>query len=45
MLKTELNIAQADHFYAQLIESHEGLSTSQSHAMNAADSKQPCRRA
>lgn len=36
MLITELNIHQADLFYAQLIESHEGLSTSQSQAMNAA---------
>lgn len=36
MLITELNIHQADLFYAHLIESHEGLSTSQSQAMNAA---------
>ncbi|GGE58699.1 DUF2783 domain-containing protein [Paenalcaligenes hominis] len=36
MLNTELNITKADDFYAHLIESHEGLSTSQSHAMNAA---------
>lgn len=36
MLTTELNIAHVDDFYAMLIESHEGLSTSQSHAMNAA---------
>lgn len=36
MLKIELNLNQADHFYANLIESHEGLSTSQSQAMNAA---------
>lgn len=36
MLNTELNIAQVDDFYAYLIEAHEGLSTSQSHAMNAA---------
>lgn len=36
MLNTELNIAKVDDFYAYLIESHEGLSTTQSHAMNAA---------
>lgn len=36
MLNTELNIEQVDEFYAQLIEAHEDLSTSQSHAMNAA---------
>ena len=36
MLNTELNIAKVDDFYAHLIASHEGLSTSQSHAMNAA---------
>lgn len=36
MLNTELNIAKVDDFYAHLIESHEGLSPSQSHAMNAA---------
>ncbi|NLJ63309.1 MAG: DUF2783 domain-containing protein [Alcaligenaceae bacterium] len=36
MLNTELNIEQVDEFYAQLIEAHEDLSPSQSHAMNAA---------
>ena len=36
MLNNTLNIAHVDDFYAMLIESHEGLSTSQSHAMNAA---------
>ncbi|GAA5089471.1 MULTISPECIES: DUF2783 domain-containing protein [Paenalcaligenes] len=36
MLNTDLNIEQVDEFYAQLIEAHEDLSTSQSHAMNAA---------
>lgn len=36
MLNTELNLARVDDFYAMLIESHEGLTTSQSHAMNAA---------
>lgn len=36
MLTTELNLARVDDFYAMLIESHEDLTTSQSHAMNAA---------
>lgn len=36
MLITELNLPAVDDFYAQLIESHEGLSESQSHALNAA---------
>lgn len=36
MLITDLNIPAVDDFYALLIESHEGLSESQSHTMNAA---------
>lgn len=36
MINTQQNIANVDDFYAMLIESHDSLSTSQSHAMNAA---------
>lgn len=36
MLNTQPNLKNVDDFYAMLIESHEGLSTSQSQAMNAA---------
>lgn len=35
-LNTRPNIANPDTFYEQLIQSHAGLSTEQSHAMNAA---------
>lgn len=36
MLNTQPNLKNVDDFYAMLIESHEGLSNSQSQAMNAA---------
>lgn len=36
MLITQRNLSHADDFYALLIESHDQLSTSQSHTMNAA---------
>lgn len=36
MLNTQTNLKNIDDFYAMLIESHEGLSNSQSQAMNAA---------
>lgn len=35
-LTTRPNIASPDDFYERLIQSHAGLSTEQSHAMNAA---------
>ena len=35
-LNTRPNIAAPDAFYEQLIQSHAGLETEQSHAMNAA---------
>ena len=36
MLNTQPNLQNVDDFYAMLIESHEGLTNSQSQAMNAA---------
>jgi Protein of unknown function (DUF2783) len=35
MLKTNLNLANADAIYAALIAAHEGLPEEESHAMNA----------
>jgi hypothetical protein len=35
MLKTNLNLSNADAIYAALIAAHEGLSEEESHAMNA----------
>ena len=34
-LRTELGVADPDDFYARLIELHEGLTTEQSHKVNA----------
>jgi len=34
-LTTELNFESADDFYQAMIDAHRGLSTEQSHAMNA----------
>ena len=34
-LRTELGVADPDDFYARLIALHEGLSTEQSHKLNA----------
>lgn len=34
-LNTKPNIANADDFYAELLATHEGLSTEQSNALNA----------
>ena len=34
-LRTELGVADPDDFYARLIELHEGLTTGQSHKINA----------
>lgn len=34
-LRTELGVDNPDDFYARLIELHEGLSSEQSHKMNA----------
>lgn len=35
MLNTQANLSACDDFYDALIQSHQGLSTEQSHAMNA----------
>lgn len=35
MLNTQVNLSACDDFYDALIQSHQGLSTEQSHAMNA----------
>lgn len=35
MLKTQANMASFDDFYEALISAHQGLSTEESHAMNA----------
>ena len=35
MLNTQANLGACDDFYDALIQSHQGLSTEQSHAMNA----------
>ena len=34
MMKTELNLQDADGFYEQLLNAHEGLSTEQSELLN-----------
>lgn len=34
-LRTELGVENPDDFYAQLIELHEGLSSAESHKLNA----------
>ena len=34
-LRTELGVADPDDFYARLIDLHEGLTTEQSHKVNA----------
>ena len=34
-LRTELGVASPDDFYARLIEMHEGLSSEESHKINA----------
>lgn len=34
-LRTELGVADPDDFYARLIELHQGLTTEQSHKVNA----------
>lgn len=35
MLNTQANLSACDDFYDALIQAHQGLSTEQSHAMNA----------
>ena len=35
MLMTQNNFESADHFYEELLNTHQGLTTEQSHALNA----------